>query len=112
CRARYRKDRTGAAGCHSLAEQARIRNPPYVGSPEQTQGSGAVDVIGGSSILRIAAAALRRKLAPLGQAGIRRRDRHLHPSRMHPAIRAAAQSVLARGELARRLFLSVPWFEI
>ena len=47
------------------------------------------------------AAALRAELASLGQAGIWRARRHLHASRLHPRIRAAAERDAAGRGLAR-----------
>ena len=40
---------------------------------------------------QLAAAGIRQELAPLDQAGIPRRRRHLHPSRLRPALRAQSQ---------------------
>ena len=57
-------------------------------------------------------AALRKKLAPLGQARIRRAGRHLHSPRLHPDILSAAECEPARGRLAGRLFLPVPRLQI
>ena len=59
---------------------------------------------------RAAAARLRQELAPLGQARISRRRRHLHPSRLHP--RVPAQAGQRRAGLGGRLFLPVPRFAL
>ena len=77
----------GVADRHLLAASGRssfsIARKPTL---DTLQSSQDVSLLSDPNSDVASAAALRRQLAPLGQAGVRRAGRHLHPSRLHSAV--------------------------
>ena len=79
---------------------------------DSMQSQQMVSLLVRSEFRAAAAAALCRQLASLAQAGIRHPGRHLHPSRLHPAVLSDAERHDAGHQLAGRLFLPLPRLEI